>query len=77
MKDSERTISASVSRLGAGLAAERRIVPHDCLSCQGRFHAIVQAKYCSNACRQRAKNQRNAEAITAPAWTTNGHFFDD
>lgn len=75
--------SAAVSRepsavIGRRLAAMRRVVDHVCPTCDKEFEGIVTAKYCSNACRQRAKYRRKVEAITAPVTPTNGHFdLDD
>ncbi len=44
-------------RIGAALAAMRSTHWHFCLepSCGKRFSGIKTAKFCSNACRQRAK----------------------
>lgn len=47
-----------ISTAGARLAAMRRQVTHLCQQCQEPFTGIMQAKYCSNACRQRAKYAR-------------------
>lgn len=43
---------------GAALAALRRTTWHYCLVCGKRFSGIAKAVYCSNACRQKAKHQR-------------------
>jgi hypothetical protein len=45
---------------GAALAALRRRSWHNCAVCKKRFSGIAKAVYCSNACKQKAKNQRNA-----------------
>lgn len=47
---------------GAALAAMRTVVTHLCAECSWEFKGIVRAKYCSNACRQRAKYKRRLEA---------------
>lgn len=79
---SEQPISAPVSQPtksgapGQALAAQRRVIAHICLQCEAEFTGIVIAVYCSNRCRQRAKNRRRAEAITAPLRPTNGEFFE-
>lgn len=44
--------------IGSDLAAMRQQVEHTCLSCGELFKAIKTAKYCSNACRQKAKYKR-------------------
>ena len=44
---------------GTALAAMRRTSWHACLSCGNRFSGIKTAKFCSNACRQRAKYAKN------------------
>jgi ribosomal protein L34E len=43
---------------GAKLAAMRRTTWHVCQICGKRFSGIATAKFCSNACRQKAKYQR-------------------
>jgi len=43
------------------LAGMRQRVTHACLECEKEFEAIKTAKYCSNACRQRAKYYRNRD----------------
>lgn len=43
------------SKIGAALGALRKTSWHFCASCGKRFSGISQAKFCSNACRQRAK----------------------
>lgn len=53
---------------GANLAAQRSTATHKCIICGDEFEARVAkvaAKYCSNRCRQRAKYQRQKEAIQA------------
>jgi len=49
---------------GAALAAMRRTTWHYCAepSCGKRFSGIKKAKFCSNACRQKAKYQRAKKA---------------
>lgn len=44
--------------LGSQLAALRRRVPHKCAICQKEFTALSKARYCSNACRQKAAYYR-------------------
>jgi len=44
---------------GAALAAKRKKEKKVCPSCQEKFIGIKTAIYCSNKCRQRAKNARN------------------
>lgn len=46
------------SNPGAALAALRRRTVHVC-TCGKRFKGIATAKHCSNACRQKAKRERN------------------
>jgi predicted nucleic acid-binding Zn ribbon protein len=41
------------------LAALRRRHSKECAVCGKGFKAIATARYCSNACRQRAKYQRS------------------
>lgn len=55
--------NASVSSPGAALAAKRRVVVHVCRSCDRDFEGIMTARYCSNACRQRAKHRRARRAV--------------
>jgi hypothetical protein len=43
---------------GAQMAAQRRKVPHTCPVCGISFQALRTARYCSNACKQRAKRKR-------------------
>jgi recombinational DNA repair protein RecR len=43
------------AKIGAALAALRKTSWHFCASCGKRFSGISQAKFCSNACRQKAK----------------------
>lgn len=45
---------------GAALAALRGRHWHQCQSCGKRFSGIKTAKFCSNACRQKAKYLRRA-----------------
>jgi hypothetical protein len=40
------------------LAAQRQRIGHVCPVCGASFVALKTARYCSNACRQRAKYQR-------------------
>ena len=47
-----------LSKPAQALAGLRKKVGHVCPICEKRFKAIKTAKYCSNACRQRAKYQR-------------------
>lgn len=51
---------------GAALASLRRTPWHLCESCGKRFSGIKTAKFCSNACRQKAKYKRmRADSHTA------------
>lgn len=45
------------AKIGAALGALRKTTWHYCAepSCRKRFSGIAQAKFCSNACRQRTK----------------------
>ena len=43
---------------GAALAAKRKKVRHVCEHCCAKFTGIATARYCSNACRQKAKRAR-------------------
>ena len=45
------------SKIGAALSALRKTTWHYCAepTCGKRFAGIAKAKFCSNACRQRAK----------------------
>ena len=52
---------AAPMKPGAALAAQRRTSWHACLSCGKRFSGIKTAKFCSNACRQRAKYAKHKE----------------
>jgi predicted nucleic acid-binding Zn ribbon protein len=47
---------------GAALAALRKQTRKACLVCGKTFKAIATARYCSNACRQKAKYQRSKAA---------------
>lgn len=47
---------------GAALRALRRRIDHTCPECETVFQGVVEAKFCSNRCRQRAKNRRIREA---------------
>ena len=47
------------------LAAQRRRVAHTCAVCGQPFVGVVQAKYCSQRCAQRADYQRHAPARRA------------
>jgi hypothetical protein len=49
---------------GAALAALRRTTWHYCPVCSKRFSGIATAKFCSNACRQKAKYQRRKDVTT-------------
>jgi hypothetical protein len=49
---------------GAALAALRRTSWHQCQSCGKRFSGISTAKFCSNACRQKAKYLRRVSTST-------------
>lgn len=49
----------------AELAAMRKIHEHKCTQCGEPFEGIRQAKYCSEACKQRAKYARKKEAAKA------------
>jgi hypothetical protein len=53
-----RCLRGSQVKPGAALAALRRTSWHQCLSCGKRFSGISTAKFCSNACRQKAKYKR-------------------
>ena len=57
-----RTQRAKV-KPGAALASLRRTSWHACLSCGKRFSGIKTAKFCSNACRQRAKYAKRREYV--------------
>jgi hypothetical protein len=46
------------AKIGAALSALRKTTWHYCASCQKRFAGISKAKFCSNACRQKAKYAR-------------------
>lgn len=46
---------------GAALAAMRRTTWHYCPVCNKRFAGIAKAKFCSNACRQKAKYMRKRD----------------
>lgn len=39
----------------------RKQVEHVCPECETVFEGITRAVYCSNRCKQRAKNRRNRE----------------
>lgn len=43
------------AQIGAALSALRKTSWHYCASCGKRFAGISTAKFCSNACRQKAK----------------------
>jgi len=47
-----------VSKEAQALSAMRKRIKHKCQVCGKSFKAIKTAKYCSNACRQRAKYER-------------------
>ena len=46
----------------SALAAQRRRVSHTCPVCGKSFTALKTARYCSNACRQKAKYRRGKGA---------------
>jgi predicted nucleic acid-binding Zn ribbon protein len=48
-----------MSRPARQLAALRRRHSKECAVCGKGFKAIATARYCSNACRQRAKYKRS------------------
>lgn len=50
------------SEAAAFLSSQRRRVKHKCIQCGKKFKALSTAKYCSNACRQRAKYARQKAA---------------
>jgi hypothetical protein len=50
------------SEVGAALAALRRKVAHKCLQCGKAFRGLATARYCGNACRQRAKYARSKQS---------------
>ena len=47
-----------MSKKASELAGMRKQVKHECVVCHNEFEGIKQAKYCSNACRQKAKHGR-------------------
>ena len=47
-----------MSKQASELAGLRKQVKHECVVCHSEFEGIKQAKYCSNACRQKAKYGR-------------------
>jgi hypothetical protein len=49
------------STLARGLAARRRRIAHVCPVCGKTFTGTVRARYCSDACSQRATYARHAE----------------
>jgi hypothetical protein len=53
----------AMSRAARELAALRRRHSKECAVCGKGFKAIATARYCSNACRQRAKYKRNKERV--------------
>lgn len=59
-------IGMDKAKVGAALAAMRRTSWHYCAepSCGKRFAGIATAKFCSNACRQRAKYAKIKAAKT-------------
>jgi hypothetical protein len=44
--------------IGHDMLALRRIVTHSCTVCGKEFQGLVFAKYCGNACKQKAKRAR-------------------
>ena len=50
------------SKIGAALGALRKTIWHHCAVCEKRFSGIAQAKFCSNACRQKAKYRKKVAA---------------
>lgn len=48
-----------MSRPARALAALRKRIRHACAMCGKTFNAIKTARYCCNACRQKAKYRRN------------------
>ncbi len=44
---------------GAALAAKRKIVTHTCPVCGEDFEGTLRAKFCSNRCKQKDKNDRS------------------
>jgi hypothetical protein len=55
--------TAGMSDAARALAALRRRHRKACAVCGKGFKAIATARYCSNACKQRAKYQRNKERV--------------
>lgn len=53
--------------IGAALSALRKTTWHHCLICGKRFSGISTAKFCSNACRQKAKYAKVKAAKDAAA----------
>lgn len=51
-----------MSRAARQLAGLRKKVGHTCPVCGKRFEAIKTAKYCSEACKQKAKYRRRKGA---------------
>ena len=47
-----------MSKKASELAGMRKRTKHECVICRNEFEGIKQAKYCSNACRQKAKYDR-------------------
>ena len=52
-----------MSEKASELAGMRKTVTHECAICGDEFEGIKQAKYCSNACRQKAKYQRSQKGL--------------
>lgn len=52
---------ATYGEVGARLAAMRKRSRHKCQQCDKSFVGITTAKFCSNACRQKAKYQRGKD----------------
>jgi hypothetical protein len=53
------------AKIASALSAMRKTTWHYCAVCNKRFAGILKARYCSNACRQRAKYTR--KKATPPA----------
>ena len=52
-----------MTNAGRDLVMKRKRYRYRCLECGESFVAIKGAKYCSNLCRQRAKNRRAKEEL--------------
>jgi predicted nucleic acid-binding Zn ribbon protein len=53
----DEIMSISSSEAGRELAAARKVKEKHCLVCGKQFTTIGRGKYCSEACKQRAKVQ--------------------